>query len=207
MNQKEKILQLASEKFLTYGVRNVTMDSLAADMGMSKRTLYELFHDKDSLVIESIRFMILSENQEYLRVVENTDDVVEALFVIMRKQHSRREEFPKVFIEDVRRYFPAVNARFYSCKENLEQFSVSFRLLEKGIQQGVFDPNLKIELVDTFIHELISMLHNSDRLHVLNPAPVDVFTNIILPYFKGICTPQGRQSIDKFFNLEMKSKM
>ncbi|MGB4204082.1 MAG: TetR/AcrR family transcriptional regulator [Bacteroidales bacterium] len=63
METRERILAKASEMLTSLGVRNVTMDALSASLGMSKRTIYEHFRDKEELVIESIRYMITEHNK------------------------------------------------------------------------------------------------------------------------------------------------
>jgi TetR/AcrR family transcriptional regulator, cholesterol catabolism regulator len=199
MDSKEKILQHASKRFLSIGIRNVTMDSLATELAISKRTIYELIGDKDTLVIESIRYMIIENNKELLKIIETTDNVIEAIFIIISRQEQMRRDFPVVFIEDIKKYFSAVQASFYSSKSNLKQFSITYPLLEKGIKQGVFRKDLKIELVDNFIHEIITMVHTSDRIRCLNPADIDVFYNIFLPYLRGICTEKGLNLMNKYF--------
>jgi len=196
METRERILEHASKKFMSIGIRNVTMDTLANELSISKRTIYELFGDKDNLVIESLRFMILENNKQLLSIIENAENVVEAIFLIMKRQKEMREDFPVVFVEDIKRYFPLVQASFYSCKSDLKQFSASFTLLEKGISQGIFRNDLQIELVDNFIHELVSLLHTSERIRVLNPSDKDIFYNLLLPYFRGICTEKGLKLID-----------
>lgn len=199
MEAKDKILRKASEMFIALGVRNVTMDILAAELGISKRTIYELFSDKDSLVIECIRHIIVENNKCFLKIIESSENVVEAMFQIIRIQKEYRRNYPKVFTEDIKRYFPLVQASFYSSKHDLEKFSATFTLLEKGREQGIFRTDLRTDLVDNFIHEIISLVHTSDRIRLLNPSDSDLISNIMLPYFRGICTPKGLELMIKYF--------
>ncbi|MFO7723746.1 MAG: TetR/AcrR family transcriptional regulator [Bacteroidales bacterium] len=199
MDYTERILKKASEMFLIYGVKNVTMDNLAGELGISKRTLYEQFKDKDELVIRCISHMITEDNKELIELIENAENVVEAMILIIKRQEERRKEFPKVFIEDIKRYYPKVNAAFYSCRENLKKFSASFTLLEKGRNQGIFRKDLQYDLIDNFIHEMIGLFHHSERINLTNPTDADIFHNIMLPYFRGISTPKGLAMIDKHF--------
>lgn len=185
--------------FTSLGIRNVTMDSLASELGISKRTIYEMFRDKDDLVIESLRYMIIENNKELLEIIKDTENVVEAMFLITRRQEKRRKEFPRVFLEDIKKYFPLVQASFYSCKDDLKKFSATFTLLELGRKQGIFRTDLMTELVDNFIHEIISIIHTSDRIRLLNPADKDVLHSIMLPYFRGICTAKGLGLMNKYF--------
>lgn len=199
MDAKDKILGKASEMFISLGVRNVTMDTLAAELGISKRTIYELFSDKDALVIECIRHIIVENNKGFLKIIESSENVVEAMFQIIRIQKENRRNYPKVFTEDIKRYFPLVQASFYSSKHDLEKFSATFTLLEKGREQGIFRTDLRTDLVDNFIHEIISIVHTSDRIRLLNPSDSDLISNIMLPYFRGICTPKGLELMIKYF--------
>ncbi|MBE0663341.1 MAG: TetR/AcrR family transcriptional regulator [Bacteroidales bacterium] len=199
METKNKILGKASEMFVSLGVRNVTMDTLAGELGISKRTIYELFNDKDALVIECIRHIIVENNKGFLKIIESSENVVEAMFQIIRIQKENRQSYPKVFTEDIKRYYPLVQASFYSSKHDLEKFSATFTLLEKGRAQGIFRTDLRTDLVDNFIHEIISIVHTSDRIRLLNPSDTDLISNIMLPYFRGICTPKGLELMIKYF--------
>ncbi len=198
MDVSEKILSKASEMFLLYGVRNVTMDALSGELGISKRTLYEKFRDKDTLVIECLRYMLLQDNSEMLRIIERSDNVMHAIVNIMKHSEEKRKQFPVVFLEDIKKYYKAVNANFYGCKETLKEYSASYILIVRGIEQGMFRKELNTELVDTFLHELISMLHNSERFHLLAPSDDEVFLNIILPYFRGLSTPKGLALLESY---------
>jgi TetR/AcrR family transcriptional regulator, cholesterol catabolism regulator len=199
METKEKILAKASEMYLSMGVKNVTMDVLASELGISKRTLYELFADKDELVIQCIRYMIMEQGKMHLKIIEKSDNVIHALFEIMKQQEEHRKTYPKVFIEDIKKYFPSVFSAFYSCTDDLKKYSASYLLLERGVKEGIFRKDLRIDLVDTFIHEMISIIHNSERIHLLKPSPKDIFLNTFFPYLRGISTDQGIRVINQYF--------
>ena len=199
MEAREKILDKAIELFLNLGIRNVTMDTIAAESGVSKRTIYELFKDKDDLVVQALREMIIRHNQDMLGIISQTGNVIEAIFLFMKMETERRGSFSRVFAEDIKKYFPVVNASLYSCKESLKEFSASFTLLEKGIREGIFRKDIRLDLVDNFIHELIGVIHNSDRLRMLQPTGQEVLSSIFLPYFRGICTTEGMKLMDKYF--------
>ncbi|HPK04621.1 MAG TPA: TetR/AcrR family transcriptional regulator [Bacteroidales bacterium] len=200
METREKILAKASEMLLSLGIRNVTMDLLSESLGMSKRTIYEHFRNKEELVIESIHFIIVENNKELLEIIESSENVVEAIYLITLRQEQYRREFPKVFVEDIKKYFPLVQASFFSNKDRLKQFSASYTLLEKGLKEEIFCKDLRINLVDNFIHEIISMIHTSDRIRLLKPSDREVACSIFIPYLKGICTAKGLKLMDKYFD-------
>jgi AcrR family transcriptional regulator len=199
MDTSEKILRKASEMFMELGIKNVTMDGLAAELNVSKRTIYELFIDKDNLFIESIKYLILENNKELVLVIQDSDNVIDAFFNITRIQHQRRRNYPKVFLEDITRNFKRLQSAFFSCPQDLKKFSASFVLLEKGLKEGLIRPEINIEIVDSFIHEVIASVHTSERFKLLGAEDEELFNNIMLPYFRGICSPKGAQLIDRYF--------
>lgn len=207
MDTKEKVLKKASSMFQPLGIKYVTMDSLASAVGISKRTIYELFEDKDDLVIQSLGYMLQEDNKRLLKIIEETDDVVQAFFKILKEQEERRKEFSEVFVEEIKRYFSTVSSKFFSCKEDLKKFSASYVLLERGIKQKIFNSDLKIELVDTFIHEMMTIIHVSERIKVLEPSEGDIFLNIVLPYFRGLCTMKGINLIESYFEEQKKNNL
>jgi AcrR family transcriptional regulator len=80
METKERILIKAGELFRGLRIKNVTMDSLASDLGISKRTIYECFSHKDDLVISTMLYYIQNENEELSKIVNESKHVVEATY-------------------------------------------------------------------------------------------------------------------------------
>ena len=200
METKERIKERAGELFSSIGIKNLTMDALALDLGISKRTIYEHFKDKDDLVIQVIEHQIITNNQVFLEIISKAGDVIEALFLIIRQEHERFRNINPVYKEDLKKYFPRINECFYQDNEKLKEFSASYTLLEKGKSDGVFRSDLNIEIADNFLHELIIFLHNSERIRLMNLKEEAVLQFIILPYFRGICTRKGQELMERYFN-------
>ena len=199
MEPRNKIIEKASELFLVMGIRNITMDQIASESGVSKRTIYELFKDKDDLVVQSLRYMMINDNKEMMGIIDETQHVIEAIFLMMKRETKRRSEYTKIFVEDIRKYYLAVSENLYSCKENLKEFSASYTLIEKGIREDIFRKDIQIELVNGFLHELITLMENSERIKSLKPSPEDMLRSIFLPYLRGICTTKGVDLMDHYF--------
>lgn len=132
-------------------------------------------------------------------IISETEHVIEALFLIMKREIERQKDYTKVFIEDIKKYFSAVNESLFTSKKDLKEFSASYTLLEKGMRENIFRTDIQIELVDNYLHELIGLIHRSERLRALNPAPSDILNSIFLPYLRGICTWKGIELMDKYF--------
>lgn len=198
MTAEEKIISAAYDAFTLVGVKNVTMDSIAQAAGVSKRTVYELFKDKDDLAIAVIKYMIIQNNKQMIELIGNTEDVIEALFIVMESESHRREVLSPVFKNDIQKYMPKINDLFFD-HEKLAELSAGFIFLKKGIEQGVFRKDLRLEVVDLFMHEMIGILHTSERLKGLKMGKLEIMNNIFIPYFRGICTKKGLALMDKYF--------
>lgn len=141
MDTKEKILQRTGELFRMMGMKSLTMDFIAADLGISKRTLYELFSDKDSLMLHTIDYMIMESNKRLLDLMKGTENVIEAIFVIIVEQQRQMMESSPVIIEDFQRYIMRLKSSYYDNREKCREFSVSYTLLERGIREGFSGKN------------------------------------------------------------------
>ncbi len=198
MDTEQKIIQKAIELFKKLGIRNVTMDTLANELGISKRTIYELFKDKNNLVSISIGEMARQNREEILEIINNSSNVIDAMFQIGRNGQQRRSEMSDAFFDDIKKRFPEINKRFNTDSE-YRNSSVSQLLLNRGVKEGIFRPDLNIEVVSTFIEQLGSFLHNSEYFGGGTINEKEIMKYIFLPYFRGISTEKGVKLIDQYF--------
>jgi TetR/AcrR family transcriptional regulator, cholesterol catabolism regulator len=200
MDTKERILNRTGELFQMMGMKSLTMDFIAVDLGISKRTIYELFRDKDELLLQAIEYWVMSNNTRMLQIVNQTENVIEAIFVMIEHQQRQMASYNPVILEDMKKYFIRLNALMYANREKCREFSVSYTLIEKGKKEDIFRKELKIDVVDNFIHELINLFHNSEGIRLMHLNQKDAFDNIFLPYFRGICTKKGQELMDSYIN-------
>ena len=176
------------------------MDFIAVDLGISKRTIYELFKDKDELVLHAVEYWIKSNNAKLMEFVDQTDNVIEAIFVIIDHQHKQMTSKNLIIFEDLKKIFVRLNASWHTNREKCREFSISFALLEKGKKEGVFRDELKTDVVDSFIFELVNLFHSSEGIRLMNLSRKEALENIFLPYFRGICTVNGQELIDSYLH-------
>jgi AcrR family transcriptional regulator len=204
LDTRERILSRTAELFQLMGSKSLTMDFIAMDLGISKRTIYELFRDKDEILLNAIEYWIKTNNIKLLQMLENTDNVIEAIFVIIEHQHKQITSQNLIIFEDLKKFFVRLHASYYANREKCREFSVSYALLERGKREGVFREELKIDVVDAFIFELVNLFHNSEGIRMMELNRREAMENIFMPYFRGICTGKGQKLIDSYLhNLEL----
>ena len=99
---KEKIIEAAGLLFAEHGIKGITMDDIAASFGISKRTLYEVFADKETLLIECIRRDMEQEN-EYMKQISKSCNVLEILLKRYQRSIERYHATSKRFFEDLQK--------------------------------------------------------------------------------------------------------
>ena len=101
---RERILVTATEAFASKGIKSITMDDIAAALGISKRTLYEVFSDKETLLEECI-LKGQKEGDEFLRnVLASSENVLEVLLKCYQRSIEQIHATNKQFFEDIKKY-------------------------------------------------------------------------------------------------------
>ncbi len=127
----EKVLAL----FKRYGTRSVTMDDIARELGMSKKTLYQEFADKDELINRVIDFD-MEQSRVFLEEVQQSDsNAVQELFMVNRRMHSVRSLYSPTFYFDLKRYYPEIYQRWIEEKRS-NMYNVITENLRKGKLEG-----------------------------------------------------------------------
>ncbi len=181
--------------FGKYGIKSMTMDSLAEELGISKRTIYERFKDKDTLLIEVVMYYKNLTQQEALRLIDQSDNAVEALFRIIKMTIDQMMRMSPAFFHDFKKYHQKVFKQFSEPGE-IRDFSMTRRLLEKGIEQEVFRDDINLEIVNQAIHSLFDLFGHHSRMIDAGYQRKDMFDHILIPYFRGISTKKGRKLLE-----------
>lgn len=192
---REKIMFSALELFSKDGIKSVTMDMIASSLGISKRTLYEVFEDKETLLRECI-LNRLRERDLYLKsVMENAKTVLDVIFAWYRSNIEMYMNSGPKFFDDLNQY-PRVHREVDKNRKKDEQNGLDF--LMKGVGQGIFRSEVNFAIFIKMGHELMHALMRSQQLHVY--SFFDVYESVVVTFLRGISTSQGVQLIDEFIN-------
>jgi len=171
------------------------MDALAEEMGISKRTIYERFSDKDTLLREVFRYYKKIRTDEAMEVMENSDNVIEAMFEIMRIAIRQVERMNPNFFQDLKKYHTAV-FREISGSQDIRDYGITEKMLTLGLKQNIFRKDLHVEIVSRTMHELFDLFGHDSNLVEAGFGHKEMFNHIIIPYLRGIATDKGRELIE-----------
>jgi AcrR family transcriptional regulator len=203
MKIRERIITEAFGLFGKFGIRSVTMDQIAGHLGISKRTLYENFKDKNALLYEGIEHFRKIMHTESNDILKNSSNVIEGLYFIGRHGEKMRKKLNPLFFEDIRKYYPEIYEGI-SDKNHNREYSIMLSLIRKGMNEGVFNKRLNPEIVNDFWHEIMNIFMNEETFPRDRYTQEDLIKNMIIPYLIGISTEKGKRLIEKYFEKETK---
>ena len=193
---KEKILNKAQELTWARGISKVTMDMIARECGISKRTLYEQIPDKRALVWESMLYRWDKNVQGLEYIIQNSPDTLSALLDIYLQMREIYKRSPKVYTDDLRRLFPEFEATYRDMYKKRNEEFVSF--LEKGVEEGVIRGDVDLYVFATlFMLESHSIRDNMDYFPE-NLSIVKVCDMAFVGFVRGIATLEGLKILDEF---------
>ena len=195
MTQKERIVEQAMQMFVTQGIRAVRMDDIAQQLGVSKRTLYELFGDKEGLLYQALTCYFGHPRRRREQLSAGAGNVLEALFMVLADVMDTAGETGRLF-DNLRKFYPAGYDRcmkegFMKMRETLR------RMLGEGIAQGLFIDRFNIDLAISVLYYTASaIVTRKDLILPEGLSEREVFVQIISNFFRGISTARGLELVD-----------
>ena len=197
MEPKERILGKAHELFNRFGFRRVTMDEIALKSGMSKKTIYQSFLNKDELVDAVVEEHINKSVATCEQNCVKAENAVHEIFLNMEMMQDLMSELHPGIFQEMEKFFPAVFTKFYQHKNNYI-FKKVQKNLEKGIEEGLFRQELNIDVITKFRIETMFIPFNQDVFPYMRYKLTEVEIETLELYLYGICTIEGQKLIKKY---------
>lgn len=197
MELKERILTDADELFCTFGVKRITMDDIARQLGISKKTIYQHFKDKNELVYTLFQNML----EKHMKVMDAhtaiaTNAVEEVFLVVTRLQEMLSKMNPMIFY-DLQRYHPEAWALFKNFRYAYMKDCL-MKNLKWGVDEGYFRKELNPEVMALMRLEQVDMIFNQIAFPPGKYMISEVMTEITEHYLYGLCTLKGHKLINKY---------
>jgi AcrR family transcriptional regulator len=192
---RQRIIEEASELFGRSGIKSITMDELARHLGISKRTIYENFKDKETLLIACFEAYHEQKRAFSQKVFLEADNVADAIMVLLRKDTEEASQRQFNVMDDIRKYYPQVY-RKHLADFHTDKCRELGQMITRGIKEGVFRENLNPEIIVHFFSSQVDNIHQDNYLSKFSVT--DVFENLALTFLRGICTAKGLEIIDQY---------
>ncbi len=192
---RSHVVTVAAKAFLERGVKSVTMDDIAHLLSMSKRTLYQLFKDKEDLLLACMRMAFRCDSEFAVKVSRETDNVLEVfLRIVANKMKTIGAVSPAYFIDILK--YPRIMELQARYKRKEIQRSIDF--FQKGIEQGLFRKDVEFDIVCPLIQGYVDFVMNNEEFRDYNMKKL--FANTVILALRGCATPKGMLMIDDFMD-------
>jgi len=190
MLDKQQILERILGMFMRYGIKSMTMDDIARELGISKKTLYQDFKDKRSLISEVIEFDLLLNKQLRDQVLLPRLGAIEEFHLINSRIHFIRSRYSETFHWDLKRYFPDTYQTWVSNRRR-SVYKLITDNLKKGKKEGVYRREIKEQVVGNLYVIIIETLESSDLLDDHESLSGDFIKEMFYYHLHGICNQSG----------------
>jgi len=197
MDYRQIITEKAAMMFRTYGIRAVTMDMLAGQLGISKRTIYEVFSDKDELLKGVLTWMAEKQREVMKKIFSESDNVIEAIFKMLDLITNHFQKMSPAFILDIKKMHRNVVENPGELKD-FPYLQNNAEILIRGIREGLFRDDINIDITNKCLLEVARMSNDKDVFPPDDYPNKDIIRNFYINYLRGISTPKGLDLINKY---------
>ena len=196
---KEKIINKSAELFLNLGFKSVTMDDIANELGISKKTIYQHFKNKTKLVEETTSQMFDKICEGIDCICNTSPNPIEELYQIKMfvMTFLKNEKTSPQF--QLKKYYPQIHNNLHL--KQFQKMHVSVKnSMQKGVDTGLFRENIDVDFISRMYFNGMSGIKDQ------NIFPTNIFTmeylmeNYLEYHLRAICTNKGLQTLEKFIN-------
>lgn len=192
---RTRVIEAASASFAREGIRSVKMDDLAALLGISKRTLYETFANKEALVAACIREHRRERVELWKEATAGSTNVLEALLNFFRWTTCAHQNINQRFFEDLKRY-PDICAEMRQYRD--EDFQGRMIFFQLGVEQGLFRSDIKFDLLDRQFHDLVDLFIENE--YYRSKGVGEAMHQALFVFLRGAATGKGVAAIDAYLD-------
>jgi AcrR family transcriptional regulator len=190
-----RIPEVAMKLFLANGIHSVRMDDVAKQMGISKRTIYEIYDNKEALLFDVVvaHFKQRLDNMEY--VLRKCSNVMEILLEVYRMKVADFKNTNPLFFSEMVRY-PQLQRFLVEQNDHMRENSLLF--MQRGIDEGYFRKDVNYEIAGLLFDAMGAYIMEKELYRRYSIE--DIFRNIVFVSLRGMCTEKGIQAIDSMID-------
>lgn len=192
--QRKRVIAMAGKMFAEQGIRKVRMDDVASALGMSKRTLYEMFADKEELLLECMKVDQEKKREYAAQVASTANNVLEIVFCLYQYGMEEMKNVNSSMYRDIKKY-PKVCEFLNQRKAHSAQNSRKF--YETGVRQGLLREDINFEIFQ-FLVDLSMNGFLNDEMLMNRWTLTEVLDTVVRVNMRGICTEKGQRILDEF---------
>ena len=202
--QRKRVIAEAGRMFFEQGIRKVRMDDVAAALTMSKRTLYEMFGDKEELLYQSLVYLMQQHRRCMSQSVADCENILEVLLRSVRLlgSYGRVKDMEKRLATNLKKFYPNVYNKIK--RDHAEQGLAGLRYaLDRCMAEGYLDPTVDIELMARLFLSTSGTLLSEDNIVIPDEVSrEEAFGAMVVNFLRGLASEKGLKVIDELLARE-----
>jgi AcrR family transcriptional regulator len=199
---RKRILDKSQELFFRYGVKAVTMDDIARELGISKKTIYQHFEDKDAIVLAGVADHFDEERCQSEALQAQAPDPIAEVVMASEQMRQMLTGMNPTMIFDLKRYYPQAWTLFTEFKNGfiLETIRVN---LKKGIELGLYRKDLNVEVLARLRNEQVELGFDPQIYPPQKFNMLDVQMALLDHFLRGVVTDEGLKLYENYLENQL----
>ena len=194
---ENRILFKARDLMTRHGVKHVTMDDIAAQLGISKKTIYQFYKDKDALVMAVVNFELEEQSLKCQRTQDNADNAVHEMFMILEDIQQMFKSMNPTTMNELAKYYPEAFLRIQTHKDVFMHKIIKTNMI-KGIEQGLYRKEIDPEILAIYRLETSFVPFNA-QIYPFSKFDIGKVTlQIIENFIYGVMSIKGIELMEKY---------
>jgi len=184
------ILSKTFELYEKYAIKRVTMDDVARELGISKKTLYQFVANKNELVEKVIRSEIELAGKRHESIKFMNLNSIGELFEVSKMMNERLKKHNPALFFDLRKYYPAIFKEITKIKREKAYESV-LNNLKKGMKEGLYRKEINPDIIAKIYVSRIEHNYDNSIFSIAEVTSIEVFNEVLIYHLHGICNENG----------------
>jgi len=197
MEANEKILHTSLHMFFRFGIKHVTMDDIAKELGMSKKTIYQYFKEKDDLVNQLCACEVKQHEKDFNELGRIAKDPIHEIMLISDKMREMMQHINPLFFIDLQKHYPEAYNEFQRFKETCA-FKNIVDNINKGMTMGLYREDIDVDFAAKYRLAQIEMLMFGNYFTFEKISLVQSSQNLLELFVYGISTQKGHKLLDQY---------
>lgn len=194
-DKQKQIISVCHQLFLRYGIKSVTMDDIAKEMGMSKKTLYVHFKNKKDLIMKVVTGYLDYHKTQMEEIFSKKLNAIDELFEIYLKNNTELSEMKPMILFELRKYYPEAWKKY----DNFKQSYIPSRVeenLNRGKKEGLYRKNLNSRIIAIAYTNLLNLIFETDQFGEKDYDFKTLYLELFYYHIRGIASDEGNKYIE-----------
>jgi AcrR family transcriptional regulator len=197
MDQKQQIVNRSRELFMRYGIKSISMDDIAKELGMSKKTLYQFVENKSDLIEQIFRQKIECEKEAMADIRRQSSDAIEEILKIGKYVIEELRQLSPTTVFDLQKYY-RITWKQMDALHQRHVYAIIRENIEWGMQQGLYRGDMNPDIIAKLYVGKTSLVADEDAFPLKEYPLEELFKEYIYYHIHGIASPKGMELLEKY---------